>query len=514
MHREINIQDGWNFISKIMTSEYTAGNAGDYVDAVDAAIQEFAKSLNTYEGNKAGIKQLKGNIAEEWHAKTFNIHAALNGSKHRASVLHSNDHASVDVTTNFGHDYQMKYYATANESARQQAKDVLQAYHEYVSKSQLETPLSFEEYIKKYGYSDEMQELLTSVYSGQGRVIPSDQLNDAIEYLKREIAKESCSDAPNRIHILNKYKETLENLSDRIRNGDGIESVPLSREEAETLALLCKEGKFNPEDFGFSLDSLITPEYLMQQALKAGYTSAVIALVFQLAPEIYKAFDYLIRNGEIDTEQLKIAGFKAISAGATGFLNGSVSAALTIACKSGKLGTSLMTISPQVIGAMTVIVLDTMKNSLLVAIKKKTPQEMGTELAKELLISSASLGGGVIGQALVPELPVLGYMLGSFLGSTIASVGIQVGEKTLISFCIQSGFTCFGLVEQDYQLPKSVLEQMGIKTLDIQRVNIRHAKINRCAIAHAQVNHLQISTIQITVVQRGLIAVNKIGYMI
>ena len=38
-------------------------------------------------------------------------------------------------------------------------------------------------------------------------------------------------------------------------------------------AELYKNGDFKPEDFGFSLNELITNEYLLQQALKAGFTA-------------------------------------------------------------------------------------------------------------------------------------------------------------------------------------------------------------------------------------------------
>ena len=86
-----------------------------------------------------------------------------------------------------------------------------------------------------------------------------------------------------------------------------------------------------------------------------------------MAPEIYKAIDYLIKNGEIDVGQLKDTGLKIMSSSAEGFLKGSVSAALTIACKAGKLGSQLAKVDPNIIGVAVTIVVDTMKNGFDVA---------------------------------------------------------------------------------------------------------------------------------------------------
>lgn len=118
--------------------------------------------------------------------------------------------------------------------------------------------------------------------------------------MKEQISKEEAKGRTHRLTLLETYKETLQNLTDRIKDGNGVESRPLTKEEAEAIAALCKLGEFKPEDFGFSLNELITTEYLLKQALQAGFTSAMITLVMQMGPEIYKAIDYLIKNGEIE----------------------------------------------------------------------------------------------------------------------------------------------------------------------------------------------------------------------
>lgn len=263
---------------------------------VDDAIQQLAKDMNSKMGSNESVETLKGFIAEYWHADTFNINAALKGSSSRATIERSTKTASVDVSTNFGKKYSMKYYATGAQSAKAQATNVIQAYYSYISKSKAEHSMSLQEWLIKNNYLEDMQQLLMSIYQGQGRIIPTDQLEEAIKFLERKIAEESAKEGSNRAALLAGYKETLNNLLDRIKDGNGVESIPLTKSESEALAALCKAGGFKPEDYGFVLSELITSEYILQQRLQAGVTSAVITMVLQIAPEIYKAIDYLIKN--------------------------------------------------------------------------------------------------------------------------------------------------------------------------------------------------------------------------
>lgn len=542
---------GWEFTSKQMGAGISSNMGSQYISDVNAAIDKLAKDMQELGASNLGDKQLKGFVAEYWHADTFNINATLRGSSSRAFVDGSTEHASVDISTNFGKNYSSKYLRSYDESVKAQAKNVIKSYHEYLSKPRKGDAMSFEQYLEHYGYATDtnikkiiedykkfladngsessvtleqfikihsgeydITSLLASVYSGQERLIPSDQLEEAIRYLKREIAKEGGKESSNRAANMANYLETLEKLVDRIADGQGTESVALTKEEAEVIAALIKEGKFKPEDFGISLKDLVTTEYILNQALKAGYTSAVITLVMQLTPEIIKSVYMLIKYHELDIEQVKKMGIVAISSSAEGFLRGSIASALTIACQAEKLGKQFVNVSPNVIGALTTICLDVAKSSIMVAAGKMTPREMGANITKELLVSSAALAGGAIGQVILPELPVLGYMLGSLVGSCMASVVLNISEKYLISFCVDTGFTCFGLVEQDYELPAEVLKEMGINLTEVHYTQVNYNKVNEIQVNYIEPNQIKINTIEIHMVKRGVIGVNKIGYVL
>ena len=313
-------------------------------------------------------------------------------------------------------------------------------------------------------------------YHDQGRLVPSDQLSDA----KATAHHEALRNQSIRPDVSDAYAETESKLTDTIRN------------------------------------DAINTEYMLKQALKAGYTTAAITVALQLAPEIYKAIDFLIKHGEIDIQQIKRMGTKGISAGAEGFLRGSISSSLLIMCEKGVLGEAFKGINPTVLGMVVALVMQTVKNSILVAAGKMSTQQMGAAFVDTVVISGGYLLGahigGIIGQAIGFELPVVGYLLGSLIGTSFCVI-YNIGKKKLISFCVDTGFTCFGLVEQNYELPDEVLHELGVETIPIPRTQIERVDIPRTKTSTASIDKLEYETINITVLRRGVIGINKIGYV-
>lgn len=138
--------------------------------------------------------------------------------------------------------------------------------------------------------------------------------------------------------------------------------------------------------------------------------------------EVCDALIFLIKNGEVDSEKLKEIGFAAVKEPALGFVRGYVLCALAIACNSGKLGKQFMGVQGNVVAAITVLAMDTVKNAWLVATGKMTAREMEVKTEDVTLVSIAALVGGSIGTVLLPQLAVLGYMIGSLVGSVIGTL--------------------------------------------------------------------------------------------
>ena len=505
--------EGYEFFQKNAGALLAAFQGSDvgtaravYVSTVEDEISALEKSINAFFGDHTPAKQLKGDIAEFWHAGTFNVNAAVNESTHKAFVDRSTEFGSVDVSSNFGEDFGLKYYATGKDSAKQQAISVFQRFMVYQRKG---GKAGLEKFLADRHYTSE-DVLNDPIYSGQIRVIPKDQMEAATIWLKRMIATEGA----RRPEQVKRYQDTLNLLRDRLADNEGNESIPLSKEDAEKLAVLAKEGKFKAEDFDISAPELLNLEMVVKASLKAGLSAAIISLVLKVGPEIFKSIDYLIKNGEIDGEHFRRVGFAAVSGSSEGFIRGSVAAGITACCKAGVLGEVMKEVSPGVIGTIVAITMNTMKNAYQVAIGKKSRTELANDLVRDMFISSSALVLGCVGQVVLHQLPVVGYMIGSFVGSVVGSFIYNTGYKAAISFCTETGITLFGLVDQDYKLPEDIIEEMGLGTFDFDSFSAETFEPESFSFDTFEAESIQPDTLGITMLKRGVIGVSMIGYVV
>lgn len=474
------VHQGWDFAAKIAGADVAARIGNEYVVEVEQAIEELTRQIVKLKSNQREAV-LGGYIAEYWHAGTFNVNAVAAGSSHRAWVDEAARQAygSIDIDTNFGKAYSSKYMATPEDSAIQQAL-----------------------FSRETGQPK---------YHGQERLVPSDHLEAA----KLTASRRAAYNETVRPEISESYREAGAHMTDTVSDGS-IKSKSLSKQEDLKMAREVKRDEFSTDQHGVTLDSTIQVNYIIREAAKAGLTTATITMAIQLAPEIYKTIDYLIKTGKIDTQHLKNMGFKAVSASAEGFLRGSISCSLLIMCRKGLLGETLRNVDPMGIGTVVAVIMETVKNSILVAAGKMTAKQMGAAFVDSIVISGGYIAGahigGMIGQALGFQLPVVGYLIGSLVGTAFAVV-YNIGKKKLISFCVESGFTCFGLVDQNYELPEDVLKDLGVDLTAISRTNISRTAISNTSISTA-VERTQYETININIVRRGIIGVNKIGYVL
>ena len=341
-------------------------------------------------------------------------------------------------------------------------------------------------------------------------------VEDTIIQLEYDADRDAETDMPSRVKIAKAYAETEALLTGTLKNTDdvGLESIEIRG--AEQIAAEGKDPALDSKQYGTGAANSVKTQYLLKQALQAGYTTAAISMVFQLASEIYKALDYLVKNGKIDIRQLKQPGMNVITAGAEGFLRGHVASTLLIMCEKGALGQAFKSINPKLLGVMVALVVQTLKNSILLAAGTISPQEMGAAFTDMVIVSGGYLVGsyigGIIGQAIGFELPVIGYLLGSLIGTSFCVI-YNIGKKKLISFCVDTGFTCFGLVEQNYELPEEVLKELNIDIIPVPRTQIERTEIPRADTCHTEIDKTNYETIRITVLRRGIIGVNKIGYV-
>lgn len=494
-----DVKYGWDFMATLLGADMAGRSAlSDYMnnmnqnDAIhiknahikqrNEAIDQLAKNINEHPHLNLDVEQFKGFVAEEMHAGTFNIDAIRQGSEHRAWTLQDTGYATVDVETNFGKSYSLKYSNTAKGSENMQAA------------------LNPNNRAAKY--------------HGQERLIASEQVDEAKGWAHRRGLK----DIQNRPDVSKAHMETEKHLTGKISDSEGVESKELTIKESKQIAKEAKDGGFDPEKHGYSKDPLLEEVRIdyINRAMKAGLTAAAISAITQIVPELYKAIDYLIKHGEIDVAGLKKSGKKVISASGEAFLRGSIAYVVEMAIQEGLLGETFKQVNASVVGVAVTVILGTIKDSILVAAGKMTTKEMGIKFIDTIVISSGYLVsmkvGGAIAQTLCPQLPGIGYAIGSLLGCSVAVV-YNIGKKKLISFCVDTGFTCFGLVEQNYELPDEVLREMGVHYIPVPKTEIQRFDVNRTSTA-VEINTSDYETIDITVLRRGVIGINRIGYVI
>ena len=251
----------------------------------------------------------------------------------------------------------------------------------------------------------------------------------------------------------------------------------------------------------------------MNQAYKTGLSAAVISIVLEVAPVLLSVITKLIKSGEVDIEDFKRLGFAAVKGGTLGFIRGSVASALTIACKAGKLGSALKDVDPTVIGAVVALTMNAIKNATLMAFGKKTSREFANDCIQDLFVTSCSLALGTVIQSLLPELPVLGFMLGSFIGSVLGSFVYKTAYNCAISFCVDTGCTFFGLVEQDYKLPETVLKDIGLKVFEFEKFMHKRFEPKVFEPKRFDAKQFELLKPHITVMRRGVIGINAVGYV-
>ena len=502
-----SVKEGYDNFLRTSGANVGAAQGARYVNNIEAEIEKLKNDINNLKARKGNlsIDFLKGFVAEEWHEGTFNINAAVDGKTVRVNA--PDDNGLVDLFLPNGEKVQVKYYKTGPDSARAQSATIFEQYESNNSKSDLTPEQVAERYNEKHGTNLGPND---PYYSGQIRLIPSDQLEKTKDFLEKQIAKESTS----RPELAKWYQDTLDQLTDRAKSNN-IESIPLTEEESKELVRLIKESGFDPEDFGLTTEELINIGNIMDQAFKAGLSAALVSLVLKIAPEICEIVSKLIQSGEVNAEDFKHLGFAAIKGSSEGFIRGAVAAAITVSCTSGLLGSAFKAADPMIIGAVVAITMNTMQNACLMAFGKMSRFEFTERCAQDLIVTACSIGMGYAGAAALsftPATVIIGYMIGSFVGSVVGSFVYKGAYSCFMSYCVENGFTFFGLVEQNYTLPEDVLKKIGINVFEYEKFIPNKITFNQLETKKFILKQFEPQKINITLLRRGVIGVNSIGY--
>lgn len=472
----------------------------EYVKRIAGEIRNFEKNINStgqkYTSQKAKISG--GFIAEDWHAGTFNIDAAVKHKKIRAHVPHSTALGSPDIIINDGKSYSSKYYSKAVGSAKSQSTTYFEHHASKINGT------TFKDWMDLNGIDPELKNL--SIYEGQGRIIPSDQLEGAIAYVENQIQKETHS----RPQLLAKYEELLKKLTDRLQV-EGAESKPLSKQDSTRIAVESREGKYSAEKDGISEKQVLkdNPNALIKKSLKTGLTAASITLALEMAPDLIKIIQLTVEDTGYEfsdfVDKLGNSGQKS----ADSFLLGTITAYVVSCNEAGLLGDVLQNASSETMAATVLIFYNSIKISVNYAKGNISKSEMAYQTSFQII----GVIGAAIGSAVFQFIPVIGTLVGSMVGSIIANTVFNQVNNMMLGIAIENGCTFFGLVDYNYELPSEILEKIGYDVFDY--FEIEYDTFDYDLFVYDTLNYHEINydEMEMVFVKRGVIGVNKIGYI-
>jgi len=502
-----------------------AGQFGyKYVRSVEIAIDELDKAMNNpYIGSKASTATIRGFVAEEHGAGSFNIHAAVAGSKERAATVNLNPVididsgevlaaparmglASPDIVTTFGEDYGLKYYKDGVSSVIAQAKTLNERYQHYVANH---PEVDLDTYCRLFNV-DERLTLDDSLYKFQKMLIPTDQLTEGELYALKRVVKALEQKSDKTIAFI----EVHQNLTDRIISPDGIESDPYSREMADYDAEQVRAGSYDPSSDGYTTEELIRYKQIINQGLKAGERAAITTLTIKLAPDVCDLIIRFMKNEKIDKTKFKEIGLKALSASAQGYINGFLAASLTTACVSGQLGSSLLNVDPTIIGSITSFVSITLIDGIKANSGMIDYATYVDSIARNIFVTGGSVIGGKLFETMF-YVPMISYMIGSFIGASLAAGLYSPLHEAYMSYIIEEGMTLFGLVNQDYSIPEEALQDIGVDLFQHHEYEYRQYKVKEFKYHQYKERESDYNkALNFSLLKRGMIGINKVGYLI
>lgn len=492
---------------------------GQYLKSLADKIIEFQKEVNAYQNNNN--PSANGYIAEVWHRYTFEIDALSKRTGETADIPLTT-FASTDVQGSWGEGYQLKYCKDAWSSAKEQSTTYNERYHEYLSvlKRAGKEPISIEEYLESNGVDPNI-DINLPIYEAQARLCPADQFEDIKIALQKRISKELNNlNNPDRALQAKKYQDVLDKLTDHIESPNGAKSMPLTQSDSKVLQSLAKEGKFDPAKYNITLAKKADFIYLTHSTINAGLNGALYAAMFKVMPYLLKSLTTLIKEGKITREQVEELCKTGVSGGTQGFIQGFSVALLKNCCELGYFGKELQTAALQQSikfnNALIIIVtttVETIKDTIRMTNGEIDKYVYAQRLEKRAFIASFSYIGGVVTQGIMTSVPVIGYLIGSIIGSVLGGFVFEAKERVFMSICINSGFTFFGLVEQDYELPPEVKDYLGFDSMNIEQMTNEEMQFDDCIPEQMTIETMNFETMDVKWAKRGVVGVRKIGYI-
>ena len=485
-----------------VNSNYNGGAIGqqitnDHYDRISKAINELKERINKTKFKNNKLEQLGGYLAEDWHAGTYNIDAVIKGLKNEANVPKSNGFASADILFGKGMEAQLKYYKSPQVTRRAISETYKQYYGQHCTDK---ANISIYEFYRRKGIFFDDSMLHQGIYHGMYLVVPSDQKNKITEEIRKYLAKQKII----RPELVEGFEDLLNNVVDHIEDENGVKSIVLSKKSSLALAQLAQKGEFDPKEFGISLQ-LVGNDIIFKDAIKSGLTAATFTVVLKILPIILKS---VIQSDGFDKEKIREQGIETFSEAGLSFLNGVVTSALYSLIKTERI--NLSKLKPESVGTMVGLVTSIIQESIKCATSEIDKYEYYHNCSQSVFVASFSL----LGSVLLSKHIALGILMGNIVGSVIGGMIFGISSQLFLSLSAETGYTMFGLVDQDYVLPEYVLREMGLDLCETDENQLDECILDEIEPDMCEPDICEIDTTMDFCIKRGVIGINRIGFLI
>ena len=428
------------------SAEYFVGaDAGvqvdDYGDRVQGKIEECVRKMEEIVDNAKDLnKWAKGDVAEAWHAGTYNVDVERRGLYPRPVATTLRDRSPTDV----------KVVGTDGQEIDVQIKNYTDA---EVNRDRINHPK----------------------YDGHQKVVPEGQVVDSQH-------------------------------ADRIQ-AFGAESLPLEEPASrDSVKQLREAGDVDRERFGLTVADRIQWEDVVREATTAGTRAAILGAVLQTCPHLLA-----IAKRTWETGELSAKDFAPLARGLPTTLihsgvAGGLSAAVMGAVRKGVLGSTRQA-DPTVVAAAVVLAMGAFRTSVKAARGEVTWAVAAKRISEDAIVLTAAMGGATVGQALIPILG-LGALVGNIVGAALARLAIDKVDGVVLGIAAETGWTVFGLVDQNYAVPGELLNASGWHVLDISTFRPPPLDVRR-----VRLRTIELKKIDMTVLRRGVISFGRVAYL-
>ncbi|MCR5735610.1 MAG: hypothetical protein K6G22_13470 [Lachnospiraceae bacterium] len=486
-YSELGLQkfkDGWDYSIKFMGDKYSEVMSSEYASRIETALTELKEYLSSTSGAKELTPEYIQGLADKWVTDTYN--GAKDGaSEYVTKIIGDSSEAAAEYFKNAC----LKYYQDYDSNTSEQAEMLLEAYRLYCNGlTENEILPSLAEYMDETGYDPDMfNYLLSAAFDGQDRMIPEDMLPEAISFLQGTISVLSEADKDFDPDEAKACQDVLEGLKERLSDPENAGSEPLTYEEAQVIAELTEDKSYSPEDFGIPLSSIISPKFVVKQALGTEIDDEELDTVLAIGPDIFSIMKEAAKLGEIDDEALRENGVEGTIALSEGFVEGSVSRVATTLCSSGVLGQDLKDADPEVVAALTVIVIEAAIHGYELSQGRISPDMYGNIMAERLMGSLLSLPPGVLLKNILPAAHIV-MVAGCMAGGMLACIGVGEAKTAMMDMVDGGGFEAL--------VPVKATETMSIASDTIASLNIKDqlSSFSDTIVSTAKDGYIQVSS--------------------